>query len=53
MPNPNAAGRQPFKGQISFAVAKNTFFVTTDTTLLEQVLRPGNAALEVARTRRA
>ena len=46
MPNPNAAGAQPFKGQISFAVAKNTFFVTTDTTLLEQVLRPGNAALE-------
>ncbi len=32
MPNPNAAGAQPFKGSISFAVAKNTFFVTTDTT---------------------
>ncbi len=45
MPNPNAAGRSPFKGQISFAVAKDTFFVTTDTTLLEQVLRPGNATL--------
>jgi hypothetical protein len=46
MPNPNAAGAQPFKGSLSFAVAKNTFFVTTDTTLLEQVLRPGNATLE-------
>ena len=46
MPNPNAAGAQPFKGSISFAVAKDTFFVTTDTTLLEQVLRPGSATLE-------
>ena len=46
MPNPNAAGAQPFKGSISFAVAKNTFFVTSDTTLLEQVLRPGNSNLE-------
>jgi hypothetical protein len=47
MPNPNAAGAQPFKGgTISFAVAKNTFFVTTDTTLLEQILRPGSTPLE-------
>ena len=47
IPNPNAAGAQPFnKRQVSFAVAKNTFFVTVDTTLLEQVLRPGSAALE-------
>ncbi len=46
MPNPNAAGAQPFKKNISFAVAKNTFFVTTDTTLLEQVLRPGGSPLE-------
>ena len=43
---PNAAGQCPgLKGPISFAVAKETFFVTTDTTLLEQVLRPGNATL--------
>jgi hypothetical protein len=46
MPNPNAAGAAPFKGQVSFAVAKETFFVTTDTTLLEQVLRPGSSPLE-------
>jgi len=30
---------------ISMAVAKDTLFMTTDTTLLEQVLRPGNATL--------
>jgi hypothetical protein len=46
MPNPNAAGAQPFKGSISFAIAKESFFVTTDTVLLEQILRPGNASLE-------
>lgn len=46
MPNPNAAGAEPFKGKISFAIAKNTFFVTSDTKLLEQVLRPGYATLE-------
>jgi len=46
MPNPNAAGAQPFKGSISFAVAKESFFVTTDTALLEQILRPGNSSLE-------
>ncbi len=46
MPNPNAAGAAPFKGQVSFAVAKETFFVTTDTALLEQILRPGSAPLE-------
>jgi len=46
MPNPNAAGAQPFKGQVSFAVAKDSFFVTTDTALLEQILRPGSATLE-------
>jgi hypothetical protein len=45
IPNPNAGNIQPIKGSVSFAVAKDTFFVTTDTTLLEQVLRPGNAAL--------
>ena len=46
VPNPNAPGVQPFKGQISFAVAKESFFVTTDTALLEQVLRPGSGGLE-------
>jgi hypothetical protein len=46
MPNPNAAGAQPFVQKVSFAVAKDTFFVTTDTTLLEQVLRPGGTPLE-------
>ena len=34
-----------FKGPISMAIAKDTLFLTTDTTLLEQVLRPGNASL--------
>jgi hypothetical protein len=46
MPNPNAPGAQPFGKQISFAVAKETFFVTTEAALLEQVLRPGGAPLE-------
>ncbi len=36
---------QAIRGPISLAVAKDTFFVTTNTTLLEQVLRPGNSAL--------
>ena len=42
-PQGNAAAA--LKGPISIAIAKNTLFVTTDTTLLEQVLRPGNAPL--------
>lgn len=46
LPNPNAAGAAPALRKISLAVAKNTFFATSDTTLLEQVLRPGNAPLE-------
>jgi hypothetical protein len=29
------------KGPISLAIAKDTLFLTTDTTLLEQILRPG------------
>ncbi len=33
------------KGTISLAVAKDTLFITRDTTLLEQILRPGNAPL--------
>ncbi len=36
---------QAIRGPISLAIAKNTLFVTTSTTLLEQVLRPGNSAL--------
>lgn len=42
--NPNGANVQ-FKGPISIAIAKDQFFVTSDATLLEQVLRPGNAPL--------
>jgi hypothetical protein len=42
---PGGANVQGLKGPISLAIAKDTFFVTTDTTLLEQVLRPGNATL--------
>ena len=47
LPNRPAGGNAPqqLKGPISIAVAKDTFFLTTDTTLLEQVLRPGNATL--------
>ncbi len=40
---PNAGNAQ--LKSISFAIAKETFFVATDTTLLELVLRPGNAML--------
>ena len=44
MPNPNAGNvAAQFKGPISVAIAKDTLFVTTDTTLLEQVLRPAAA----------
>jgi hypothetical protein len=47
MPNlpqgPNGANVQ--LRPMSFAIAKDTLFLTTDTTLLEQVLRPGNAPL--------
>jgi hypothetical protein len=42
--NPNAANVQ-FKGPISVAIAKDSLFATSDTTLLEQVLRSGNASL--------
>ncbi|MGP0062059.1 MAG: hypothetical protein ACLQGP_00470 [Isosphaeraceae bacterium] len=45
MPNPNGPGGNAQLKSISFAIAKETFFVTTDTTLLEQVLRPGNSLL--------
>jgi len=33
------------KGPISMAIAKDSLFLTTDTTLLEQILRPGNQSL--------
>lgn len=33
------------KSNVSVAVAKDTLFITRDTTLLEEVLRPGNAPL--------
>ena len=45
LPN-NPAGpniQATLKGPISLAVAKETLFLTTDATLLEQVLRPGVA----------
>src|SRR5262249_23264600 len=38
-------GAQGLSGPISIAIAKDTLFLTTDTTLLEQVLRPGNPTL--------
>ncbi len=43
-PQGNAAAAG-LKGPISVAIAKETLFLTTDTTLLEQVLRPGNPSL--------
>jgi hypothetical protein len=36
---------QALRGPISLAIAKDTLFVTTNTTLLEQVLRPGSSSL--------
>jgi hypothetical protein len=44
---PAQAGAPPvnFDGPISMTVAKDCLFFTTDTTLLEQVLRPGSSAL--------
>ena len=43
--NPGGANLQTLKGPISLAVAKDTLFVTTDTALLEQILRPGGVPL--------
>ena len=44
LPNgPQGNAPAALKGPISIAIAKDTLFLTTDTTLLEQVLRPGNA----------
>ena len=50
MPNiPNAPNgpniQATIKGPVSLAIAKETLFVTTDTTLLEQILRPGGVPL--------
>jgi hypothetical protein len=46
LPNANG-GNNPkrFKGPISVAVAKNTLFIATEPTLLEQALRGGGASL--------
>jgi hypothetical protein len=46
LPNANAANNpRRFKGPISVTVSKNTLFIATEPTLLEQVLRGGGAAL--------
>lgn len=43
--NPGNANVRQFKGPISVAVAKNTVFVSSEPTLLEQVLRGGGPSL--------
>jgi hypothetical protein len=48
--NPGGGNMQTFKGPISLAIAKDTLFVTTDTTLLEQILRPGVVPLAESAT---
>jgi hypothetical protein len=51
IPQNAAAGNiQQFKGPISLAIAKDTLFLTTDTTLLEQILRPGVVPLAESAT---
>jgi hypothetical protein len=46
LPAANAGNVQAnFKGPISVAIARDTLFVTSDTTLLEQILRPGGTPL--------
>jgi Protein of unknown function (DUF3352) len=45
LPNQAPGGAAGLSGPISMAIAKETLFLTTDTTLLEQVLRPGNPSL--------
>ena len=45
IPNANAGGGNPLKGPISVTIAKNTLFVSTEPSLLEQVLRGGGPAL--------
>jgi hypothetical protein len=44
--NPGGGNLQAtIKGPISLTIAKETLFITTDTTLLEQILRPGGVPL--------
>jgi len=43
--NPNLGNTRQFKGPISVTVAKNSVFVSSEPTLLEQVLRGGDANL--------
>ncbi|MHC5538133.1 hypothetical protein ACYOEI_07885, partial [Singulisphaera rosea] len=43
--NPAAPQGRQFKGPISVTIAKNTLFVSSEPTLLEQVLRGGSPAL--------
>jgi hypothetical protein len=54
LPNANGVNGpnnvRQFKGPISVAVAKNTLFIATEPTLLEQVLRGGAAALADSRS---
>ena len=48
MPDQGPGGAAPaptLNGPISIAIAKDTLFMTSDTTLLEQILRPGNPTL--------
>ena len=48
MPNPNGKANAParqFKGPLSVAIAKNSLFIATEPTLLEQVLRGGGSTL--------
>lgn len=42
---PNAGANNPFKGQVSLAVAKETLFISFEPTLLEQILRGSGPAL--------
>lgn len=45
MPNAPAGQNAPFKGPISVAIAKQTLFLSSEPTLLEQVLRGGSGGL--------
>jgi len=45
MPNAGAANANRIKGPISLAIAKNTLFVSSEPTFLEQVLRGGGTTL--------
>lgn len=45
MPNAGAANVNKIKGPISLAIAKNTLFVSSEPTFLEQVLRGGGSTL--------